>query len=101
LNVILSAAPENFLSEPEPTNGFVVLETASPDITTLTLPILELSSLKTPSPRRRILVPSSGGFATNASVPDPIKENRSCFSSGLKVILSAAPWNFLRDPDPV
>ena len=59
-----------------------------------------LSSLVTASPRRRILVPSSGGFATNASVPNPIKENRSCFSSGLKVILSAAPENFLSEPDP-
>ena len=34
------------------------------------------------------------------SFPSPAKENRICSSVGLKVRDSAAPLNFLRDPEP-
>ena len=33
--------------------------------------------------------------------PTPIKEKSICFSSGLKVTDSAAPLNFLNDPEPI
>ena len=52
-------------------------------------------------PERRISAPSSGGLATNFSVPSPRKEKSICFSSGLKVADSDAPLNFLSEPDPV
>ena len=44
---------------------------------------------------------SSGGFAIKTSPPTPVKENSICLSSGLNDIDSAAPLNFLREPEPV
>ena len=56
-----------------------------------TVELLNVNSLPSPF----------GGDATIFSDPVPVNENRSCFSSGLNVILSAAPLNFLNVPEPI
>ena len=102
LNVIDSAAPLNFLSDPEPINALVLSVPPTPEIGILPNGCsanVRISGLVVPE--RRISAPSSGGFATNTSPPTPVKENSICLSSGLKVADSAAPLNFLSEPDPV
>ena len=56
-----------------------------------TVELLNVNSLPSPF----------GGDATVFSDPVPVNENRSCLSSGLNVRLSAAPLNFLSEPDPM
>ena len=51
-------------------------------------------------PESLISVPSSGGFAMNASLSSPVKEKSICLSSGLTVRDSEAPANFLSVPVP-
>ena len=102
LKVILSAAPLNFLNDPEPINGVEVAEAPSP--VTLIRPdpgYLGIKNTGKASPEIRTCVPSSGGFAANISLPDPVKEKSICFSKGFHVADSAAPDNFLSEPDPI
>ena len=68
MNVILSATPENFLSEPDPTNDLVLSVSAIP--VTGILPNGCSAKLRISGsvvPRRRSSAVSSGGSAENLS----------------------------------
>ena len=90
------------MSDPEPINGLVLGVAPSPDIGILPNGCsANVRSSGCVVPERRISVPSYGGFAVKVSVPTPVKEKSICLSSGFHVADSAAPLNFLSEPDPI
>ena len=78
-----SEAPENFLKEPDPIKSLPLVVEAIPPIlkrpevsyTAADVAVAPLNVNRIPSP--------SGGATTVNSDPVPVKENRSCLSSGL------------------
>ena len=96
-----SAAPLIFLSEPDPMKSLDLVKSVNPP--TLNNPVLSYAAADVAvDPPKVNNIPSPSGGTTNVrSDPVPVKENRSCFSSGLNVILSAAPENFLSEPEPM
>ena len=100
LKVIDSSAPLIFLSDPDPMKSLYLVKSVNPP--TLNNPVLSYAAadVAVDPPKVKSIPSPSGGITNVLSDPVPVKENRSCLSSGLNVILSAAPENFLSEPDP-
>ena len=64
-------------------------------------PILFGTHLTLGVPSSLIVPPLTIPLMVVLSAPVPVKEKSICFSSGLKVIDSAAPLNFLNEPEPM
>ena len=102
LNPTASAAPENANSEPEPIWFGAYTFADSPNTEIVPNGCSENVRISgAVEPDRRISVPSSGGFAINASVDAPVKEKSSCLSCGLNETDSERPENFLSEPEPM
>ena len=96
-----SAAPANANSEPEPIWFGTYTFADSPNTEIVPNGCSENVRISgAVEPDRRISVPSSGGFAMNASVDAP-KNLMSAWNSGRSIVLdSAVPLNANRPPEP-